>query len=58
MLLGQSSFQASECVVDKRFIAVTGHWVDGIGLKGLICVYAPTKGREILEFFEALTHFC
>lgn len=37
-------FEASDCVANKRFIAVKGKWADCNGPKGLISVYAPHRG--------------
>lgn len=36
--LDKAVFNDSDCVTEQRFVAVKGHWVDGDGLEGLVCV--------------------
>lgn len=57
MLLGQKGLEASECVSKKRFGIVEGCWLDNKGLNGLICVYGPTDGNDIVAFLDDWAKF-
>lgn len=50
-------FEVKDCVVEQWFVAIKGCWVDNGCSEGLICIYAPTDGKERKSLFEDLTRF-
>lgn len=57
MLLEKLMFEASNYVVELRFVAIKGRWVETGGPEGLIYVYAPMDSTKKKSFFEGLTKF-
>lgn len=44
-------FYVSECVIEWRFVAMKGQWLDGASPEGLVSVYAPMDGNDRVDFF-------
>lgn len=53
----KSAFSAVEFVSDHRFVTVKSQWVDKLGTKGLICVYAPNERTKRVAIFDNMRSF-